>query len=365
MKKIKLKEVCAVNPKDNIEELDMTVSFVPMQKVSETGDIDVSEERIAKEVIKGFTSFIDGDVLMAKITPCMENGKGAIAKGLRNNRGFGSTEFLVIRPDANKVCSDWIYYYTVGKKFRKDCERNMTGSAGQKRVPKTYIENCLIPVPSMEEQRNLVDSLNKAKTIIKLRKHELQKLDDLIKARFGEMFGDRWKNDKGWEQTTLNECATFYNGKAHEQVVDEDGEYILVTSRYIASDMSDYRRTSAMLFPLQVGDICMVMSDVPNGKALAKCVRIEEDGIYTLNQRICCFRDYKLNQVFFYYLLNRHEYLLSFDNGDSQTNLRKNDLLACPVICPPMELQEQFKDFVSQVNKSKASVQKALDETQL
>ena len=179
------------------------------------------------------------------------------------------------------------------------------------------------------------------------------------------MFGDRWANNKNWLQKTLAESADFYNGKAHEQVVDENGEYILVTSRCIASDMTEYRRTNASLFPLKVGDICMVMSDVPNGKALAKCIRVDKEDKYTLNQRICCFRNYELNPIFFFYLLNRHEYLLSYNDGDSQTNLRKNDLLSCPVIYPPMDLQNQFADFVKQVDKSKAAVQKSLDETQL
>ena len=132
----KLGEVCVINPKDKIENVEMLVSFIPMQKVSETGEIDVSDIREAKDVMKGFTSFIEGDVLMAKITPCMENGKGAIAKGLYNKRGFGSTEFFVIRPNQSVVCSEWIYYYTARKSFRLECERNMTGSAGQKRVPK-------------------------------------------------------------------------------------------------------------------------------------------------------------------------------------------------------------------------------------
>jgi type I restriction enzyme S subunit len=194
---------------------------------------------------------------------------------------------------------------------------------------------------------------------------EFEQYDLLIKARFVEMFGDRWLNNLGWEQKILKECASFYNGKAHEQVVDEDGEFILVTSKCIASDQREYRRTNTLLFPLKQGDICMVMSDVPNGRALAKCMIIDENNRYTLNQRICCLRNYSLNPVFFLYTLNRHEYFLSFNDGDSQTNLRKEDLLACPIIVPPMELQQKFAAFVAQVDKSKVAVQKALDETQL
>ena len=109
----------------------------------------------------------------------------------------------------------------------------------------------------------------------------------------------------------------------------------------------------------------MVMSDVPNGRALAKCMLIDEDDKYTLNQRICSFDNYDYNPVFLCYLLNRHQYFLDFNDGNGQTNLRKNDILNCPLIIPPIELQEQFAAFVAQTNKSKAAIQKSLDETQL
>ena len=179
------------------------------------------------------------------------------------------------------------------------------------------------------------------------------------------MFGDRYVNDKKWNTTKLGESISFNNGKAHEQVVDENGDYILVTSRAIASDFEDVRRTNTLLFPLHKNDIVMVMSDVPNGKALAKCQLIDSDDKYTLNQRICSFDNYEYNTIFLLHLLNRHPYFLSFNDGNGQTNLRKNDILECELIVPPFELQNQFADCVKQVNKSKAAVQKALTETQL
>lgn len=179
----KLGEVSIINPKDKIDDEEMLVSFVPMQNVSEKGEIDTSDIRKAKDVMKGFTSFSEGDVLMAKITPCMENGKGAIAKGLCNNRGFGSTEFYVIRPKSSIVCSEWIYYYTARKSFRLECERNMTGSAGQKRVPKSYLEKCEIPTPPLETQHQIAANLDKVTHTIDLCNAILEKLDLLVKSR--------------------------------------------------------------------------------------------------------------------------------------------------------------------------------------
>lgn len=228
-----------------------------------------------------------------------------------------------------------------------------------------YVKDFEIKEIQYREQVDLCGIFDKLSNLIDKRKEQLSKLDKLVKARFVELFGDRYTNDRNWEIKPLYECANFYNGKAHEQVVDENGEYILVTSRCIASDITDYRRTNTLLFPLQVNDIAMVMSDVPNGRALAKCILIDEDNKYTLNQRICCLRDYSFNPVFFYYLLNRHEYFLSFNDGNAQTNLRKDDLLACNIIIPPLELQNHFAVFVKQTDKSKLEVQKSLEKLEV
>ena len=113
---------------------------------------------------------------------------------------------------------------------------------------------------------------------------------------------------------------------------------------------------------MQIDDIAMVMSDVPHGKALAKCLLIDKENTYTLNQRICCLRNYAFNPVYFYHLLNRHEYFLSFDDGNAQTNLRKDDLLACPIIIPPLELQNEFAAFVEHTDKLKFVVKEFTNE---
>ena len=156
-----LKDVCQINPKKdnyiaNIK--DFLVSFVPMSAVSESGEIDTTIIKCYDEVKKGFTSFIEDDVLFAKITPCMENGKGAIAKKLKNSVGFGSTEFHVLRPLKDKSNSAWIYYLTSFSHFRKEAEIKMTGSAGQRRVPASFLENYKIALPPLELQHKFEKS---------------------------------------------------------------------------------------------------------------------------------------------------------------------------------------------------------------
>ena len=179
----KIKDICTINPKAPILADDVEVSFVPMPKVGEQGEFDPSETKAYQDVKKGFTNFQNGDVLFAKITPCMENGKGAVVRSLKNGYGFGSTEFHVLRPDYSKVTSEWLYYLTSWSEFRKEAEINMTGSAGQKRVPKTFLENYEVNLPTLQKQREMAAMLDQICKLIALRKEQIAKLDQLVKSR--------------------------------------------------------------------------------------------------------------------------------------------------------------------------------------
>ena len=151
----RLGECCVINPKKNTDNRlreDLLISFIPMASVSEKGDILKLEDKFYRDVKNGFTYFCDRDVLFAKITPCMENGKGTVAVGLKNGIGFGSTEFHVLRPIIDKSNSYWLYTLTSFEIFRKKAEKNMTGSAGQKRVPSSFLENIQVSVPPINIQ---------------------------------------------------------------------------------------------------------------------------------------------------------------------------------------------------------------------
>ena len=160
---VPLSEAVEVNPKIDRSALhdDLDVSFVPMAAVEAlSGGIDLSTVRKYAEVKKGYTHFRDGDILFAKVTPCMENGKMAIARKLVNGVGFGSTEFHVLRPRAG-VDARYIYYFVSSQTFRKDASGHMTGAVGLRRVPSAYLEEQLIPLPHIEEQRRIVAELEK------------------------------------------------------------------------------------------------------------------------------------------------------------------------------------------------------------
>ncbi|HMM46133.1 MAG TPA: restriction endonuclease subunit S [Candidatus Macondimonas sp.] len=133
--------------------------FVPMPAVeAETGRIDTSARRPFGEVKSGFTAFASGDVLFAKITPCMENGKMAVAPALPRGVGFGTTEFHVLRP-TQAVITEWIYYFVSSAALRHEAQHHMTGAVGQKRVPRRYLETKAFPLPPLNEQRRIVEKI--------------------------------------------------------------------------------------------------------------------------------------------------------------------------------------------------------------
>ena len=184
----KLGDCCELNPRRpnlDIEDTD-NVSFVPMPSVSENGFLqDVADEEYGK-VKKGFTYFENGDVLFAKITPCMENGKGAIAEGLTNNIGMGSTEFHVLRPIEGVSSPYWLLALTRLPIFRERASKNMTGTGGQKRVPANYLENFMVGLPPIEEQNRYENIYKQAnKSGFKLRK-SVDAIDKVIKSLINE-----------------------------------------------------------------------------------------------------------------------------------------------------------------------------------
>ncbi|EAI4857424.1 restriction endonuclease subunit S [Campylobacter coli] len=162
-KRISLKneQYIELNPsKKEISKLDenMLVSFIEMASVSDKGYIQSKIDRSLNEVRKGYTYFIENDILIAKITPCMENGKCAIAKNLTNNIGFGSTEFHIFRAKTG-LDSSFLFYNLNQQNIREKAALAMTGASGHKRVPISFYENLTIPLPPLEIQEKIVQNI--------------------------------------------------------------------------------------------------------------------------------------------------------------------------------------------------------------
>ena len=152
----------------------------------------------------------------------------------------------------------------------------------------------------------------------------------------------------------LKEIVTFTNGKGHEREISDKGRFVVVNAKFISTNGEVKKFANLQMVPLYIGDILMVMSDLPNGKALAKCFLVKEDNKYTLNQRIGCFRikDTKIiNTKFLYYILNRNRQLLRYDNGVDQTNLKKDDILKIKLSIPHLEEQERIVSILDKFDK--------------
>lgn len=185
MKFGKFGSISIINPqKSEIKELnkDINVSFIPMESVGTNGEIDARASETLDSVYSSYTYFKESDVLFAKITPCMENGKGAIARNLINGIGFGSTEFHVIRSKPEESTPEWIYYLTTLEIFRKTAEGKMTGSAGQRRVGTEFLENIKVAIPPIELQNEFAQIVNKIEKEKELLKQSLEQLETNFKA---------------------------------------------------------------------------------------------------------------------------------------------------------------------------------------
>lgn len=161
----KLTEISIINPsKSEIRDIDENtiISFVEMASVSNNGFIEKKVDKTIKEVKKGsYTYFKENDIIIAKITPCMENGKCALATELQNNIGFGSSEFHVIRANSD-ILPKFIFSLINREKIRKEAEKKMTGASGHRRVPASFYENLKIPIPNLETQKKIVTDIEKS-----------------------------------------------------------------------------------------------------------------------------------------------------------------------------------------------------------
>ena len=356
---MRLTDICEINPKADSVSDNTHVSFVAMPDVSENGKISTTIARPYGEVKKGFTFFKEGDVLFAKITPCMENGKGALAVGLKNGLGCGSTEFHVLRPKTDVLIGKWLYYLTAWPLFRSDAERHMTGSAGQKRVPKSFLEKYEINLPALHVQQQQVVTLDRIKRIIEYRESQLTLLDNLTKARFVEMFGDQETNPLGWPKKTIGDCCTLKSGTSLSAEIENEGgpipyvkvgdmnypgneKYITTSSRYVSAATAGKGLfpVGSIIFPKRGGAIG---TNKKRMTAVPICADLNVMGV-TSNGEL------------------RAEYLMAYfnmidlgtlDNGSSVPQINNKDIAPLLICIPSKEMQDTFAEFVSQIDKSK------------
>ena len=198
------------------------------------------------------------------------------------------------------------------------------------------IQDLIIPFPCIEEQKNISKYFFKLDRLItlhqrkceetkKLKKYMLQKMFPQNRKRVPEIRFAGFTDD--WEQRKLSKVAKYRNGKAHENSIAENGKYIVVNSKFVSTDGRVRKFSNEQIEPLYKGEIAFVLSDVPNGRAIARTFLVDKDGKYTLNQRIAGITPYEnTDSYFLHILMNRNRYFLKFDDGNKQTNLSVNDV---------------------------------------
>ena len=144
-----------------------------------------------------------------------------------------------------------------------------------------------------------------------------------------------------WDVQPLGALVGYTNGKAHEQSINDSGRFVVVNSKFISTEGFTRKYSEHSFCPASKGDVLMVMSDVPNGRAIAKCYWVESDNTYTVNQRICILNPRGIDGKLLLYKLDRNPFYLAFDDGAKQTNLRKDEVLACPLGIPKSEAEQR------------------------
>lgn len=266
-----------------------------------------------------------------------------------------------LRPDVSIAAPKFLHYLLKTNSVRSQLiakgKRATMTTIGQSDIATSHLSH-----PSKSEQEKIASCLSALDEVIKAESQKLEILQDHKKGLLQNLLPQegetvpkfRFKNfedSADWEETTLTQVADYENGKAHEQDIDDTGNFIVVNSKFISQDGKVKKFTKTAFLPAQKGDVLMVLSDIPNGKAIAKCFLVEEANRYTVNQRICRITPHKLNSKILYYLLNRNQYFLAFDDGVKQTNLKKEDVLNCPLLIPsdPKE-QEKIAETLSTID---------------
>lgn len=342
------------------------VHFLPMADVSEDGTIRLNGTRRLGEVLKGYSYFENGDILIAKITPCMENGKAAYVEDLPLNAGFGSTEFHVLRPKPG-VCGRYLFFMLWNPWFRRVAERNMTGTAGQKRVPSSFFETFKIPLPSeINEQKRIASILNKADAIRRKRKQALELMPNIRTSVFLEMFGDPVLNPKGWPDQTFDAHIKhiqygprFFNqpytttGPRIVRITDLDRFGGLDYESMPRMEVSEADRANYCLKP---GDLILARSGATVGKtalideAAPECIA----GAYFIRLRFGAEIHPRYAQMVF--ASHSIQSIIAYQSRQSaQQNFNGPAIRRLPLPRPPFELQEEFAkryDSLSKIAKS-------------
>lgn len=288
-------------------------------------------------------------------------GKGELI--LANSMSFGKTYELAID---GCIYDGWFVLRKYEKHFFKpfllqllnsDFMQNQYKklSAGGivQNISSDIVYNSKLFQTSLLEQQKIASCLSLLDEVILAHNEKLELLKEHKKGLMQNLFpqeGEKvpkyrfkeFEKDDEWVEKILSEVANYENGKAHEQDISENGKFVVVNSKFISTDAEVVKYSNKAYCLAEKGDVLMVLSDIPNGRAIAKCFYVQEENKYTVNQRICKISSFDCNSLFLYYTMNRNSYFLAFDDGVKQTNLKNDDVQSFPFLIP-IDPKEQQK----------------------
>lgn len=368
---VRLGQVVDINPSTKATgSADDLVAFLAMADISEEGRVASVQQRPLADVQKGYTVFQAGDVLLAKITPCFENGKAALVESLPTQLGFGSTEFHVLRPTKEIDCK-FLFHLVWNPNFRRSGTSRMTGSAGQKRVPAAFLADYEFSLPSLGEQRRIATILDKADSLRRRRQEAIQLADQFLRAVFYEKFGDPVTNTNGFPTNRIDQLCDVatgatparnradYYGGPHPWIKTGEVDTPLITSAEEHISDAAIAESNCKLFP--VGTLLIAMYG--QGKTRGKVGML---GIPAATNQACAaiLPSQKINRHFLYTQLSlMYEHLRAMGRGGNQENLNLGMIKALEVLVPPDHLVDEFLKVRQKVSEMTTRALSAQAET--
>jgi type I restriction enzyme, S subunit len=346
---------------------DTRLDFVPMAAVGEDGGMHVDEQRPFREVTKGYTAFRDSDVLVAKITPCFENNKIALAT-ITTAYAYGSTEFHVIRCDQDQLDPRYLAYFLRQDWVRQAGERRMTGSAGQRRVPKKFLEELKVPLPPIRDQRRIAAILDQTDSLRRLRQRAIDRLNSLGHAIFYEMFGDPVTNSLCWATKKLGVIGTLARGISKHRPRNDPvllgGKYPLIQTgdvsnadgyiRDFNATYSDIGLRQSRLWPK--GTLCITIA-----ANIGKTAILDLDACFPDSVVGFCPDQDATTEYVQYWLSFIQEKLEKDAPQSAQKNINLAILSELEIPLPPQDTQRSFSELVLEIDIEKQKLKHHLN----
>jgi len=266
-------------------------------------------------------------------------------------QGICSPAYIILRSKKSEAVSYFRHYFKT-EAFIRALNRNLEGIRDGKMVSWKQFSDLHLPVPSLPEQQLIAECLSSVDELIAAEGRKLDALKSHKRGLMRQLFPaegetspglrfSKFRKAKKWLNKPLGDLAAYENGKAYEPHIVEEGTFVVVNARFISTDGRTRKYSKSDMCIAKKDDILMVLSDLPNGRALAKCYKVEESNKYAVNQRIARLEPFGINSGFLFYALDRHPFLLAFDDGLNQTHLRKDAVQACPISFPQDDEEQQ------------------------